>query len=254
MGTGTSQGVPLIAQPEGSMNLANTRNWRTRCSIHVEMDGYHVQVDAAPEFRLQCLGNNIRQVDLFILTHGHADHVLGMDDLRRFCDLIGGNALPVYSLPAGLERIRQIFPYAIGDKPVSKGYPAFKLNEMPRVLETPGGTIQSIIQPHPPIESLGLIFTEKSSGRKIVYYNDCKSVSPEARELARGADITVLDGLRPHVHPSHMCIPDALEVAADLACPRTFLTHTTFQVDYDAAEAAFPPNVRLAYDSLRIRL
>ena len=74
----------MIAQPEGGCNLDDPRNWRTRTSIHVEMGGHHIQVDAAPEFRIQCINCGIRKVDTFIPTHPHADHILGMDDLRRF--------------------------------------------------------------------------------------------------------------------------------------------------------------------------
>ena len=119
LGTGTSQGVPMIAHPKGGCDLNNPLNWRTRTSIHVEMGGHHIQVDAAPEFRMQCIQNEVTQIDTFILTHSHADHILGMDDLRRFCDLNGGTALPVYSSAEGLQRIREIFPYAILDKPMT---------------------------------------------------------------------------------------------------------------------------------------
>ena len=104
------------------------------------MGGHHIQIDAAPEFRMQCIQNQITQVDSFILTHPHADHILGMDDLRRFCDLNGGVALPVYSSDEGLQRIREVFPYAIVDRPKVKGYAAFKLNPMPGTLKLSGGT------------------------------------------------------------------------------------------------------------------
>ena len=79
MGCGTSQGVPLVAHDNAGLDLKNPRNWRTRTSVHVIIGGHHVQVDAAPEFRLQCIHNQIPRVDSFILTHGHADHILGID-------------------------------------------------------------------------------------------------------------------------------------------------------------------------------
>ena len=117
MGTGTSQGVPMIAHDPEKLDLQNPKNWRSRSSIHVVMDGCHIQVDAAQEFRLQCIQNNIQQIDYFVLTHGQADHILGMDDLRRFCDLLGGKSIPIYSSEIGLKRVREIFPYAIREKP-----------------------------------------------------------------------------------------------------------------------------------------
>jgi phosphoribosyl 1,2-cyclic phosphate phosphodiesterase len=144
---------------------ADPRNRRTRASIHVVMDGLHVQVDAAPEFRLQCLREGVRRLDFFILTHGHADHVAGMDDLRRFCDLAGGEALTVYSTEEGMARVLAVFPYAIAERPISRGYVAFNLLALPAALELPQGVIQSTLLPHGGINTLGLIFTERSSGK-----------------------------------------------------------------------------------------
>src|SRR6187402_214394 len=134
LGTGTSQGVPVIACDCAVCTSTDPRNKRTRACIHVVMDGLHVQVDAAPEFRLQCLREKIQGVDIFVLTHGHADHIAGMDDLRRFCDLLGGEALTVYSTDEGISRVLAVYPYAIMERSVVKGYPAFKLAEMPLLL------------------------------------------------------------------------------------------------------------------------
>ena len=110
LGTGTSQGVPVIGGDASGIDLDNPKNWRTRSSVHVECGGIHIQIDAGPEFRVQCLKNKIDWIDCFILTHGHADHIAGMDDLRRFCDRLPNNKLAVYSNDYGLERIRSIFP------------------------------------------------------------------------------------------------------------------------------------------------
>jgi len=242
----------MIAQPDGGCDLSDPKNWRTRTSIHMEMGEHHVQVDAAPEFRLQCIQNEIVQVDTFILTHPHADHILGMDDLRRFCDLNGGVALPVYSSEAGLQRIREIFPYAIMDRPKIPGYPAFKLEPMPEILELPGGTVQSVYLPHGPMRVLGLVFTEAQTGKKLAYYTDCKEVPTKARELARGADIVVLDGLRPNKHHSHMTIGEAVETAIDIAAPQSYITHMTYKVDQKATESGLPETIHLAYDGLRV--
>jgi len=230
------------------------RNHRTRSCIHVVMDGLHIQVDASPEFRLQCLREKIEQLDVFILTHGHNDHITGMDDLRRFCDLHGGNALTVYSTEEGMARVLAMFPYAISERPIAKGYAAFKLVDMPPVLEFPQGTIRSTLLPHGGINTLGLVFEEKSSGQKFVYYSDCKRVPREAMALAQGAAAVCLDGLRPELHPTHMNIDEACAVAAELAAPITYLTHLTHTVDHATWEAKLPAGVHLAYDGLRLRL
>jgi len=252
LGTGTSQGVPMIAQPEGGCDLDNPKNWRTRTSIHLEMGGHHIQVDAAPEFRIQCLNNGIDRIDSFILTHPHADHIIGMDDLRRFCDLLGGTALPVYGSRQGLERVKEIFPYAVNEKPIAKGYPAFRLEEMPEVLELPGGSVESVFLPHGPMQVLGLVFTEAGTGKRLTYYTDCKEVTAEAHALAEGSDVVILDGLRPNPHPSHMTVSEATEVARTLGAPMTYLTHMTYMVDHETTEAELPETVHLAFDGLRV--
>ncbi len=252
LGTGTSQGVPMIACPCAVCRSTDPRNRRTRTSIHVVMDGFHVQVDATPEFRLQCLREEIRQLDLFILTHGHADHITGMDDLRRFCDLRDGTALPVYTTEEGMRRVRAIYPYAMAERPIAKGYAAFTLVDMPSVLELPQGTIQSTRLPHGSLDTLGLVFTERSSGKRFVYYTDCKAVPPAAVELARGAEIVVLDGLRPLPHPTHMSIAEAVAVAHEIAAPSTWLTHLTHVTDHAELAASLPAGIAPAYDGLRL--
>jgi phosphoribosyl 1,2-cyclic phosphate phosphodiesterase len=254
LGTGTSQGVPMIACGCPVCTSADPRNRRTRSSIHVAMGGRHIQVDAAQEFRGQCLQRDVNRVDLFILTHGHADHVLGMDDLRRFCDLHGGRALDVYSTDEGMGRVAAIYPYAIMERPVVHGYPAFRLAQMPAVLELDQGTIRSTLLPHGNLNVLGLIFEERGSGAKFVYYTDCKRITPEAVELAQGAHAVVLDGLRPAAHPTHMNIAEAVEAARSIGAPMTYLTHLTHQIDHGPCEATLPAGVRLAYDGLRLKL
>lgn len=257
LGTGTSQGVPMIACDCKVCASDDPRDKRTRTSVHVVMDGLHIQVDAGPEFRLQCLREKIDRLDVFILTHGHSDHITGMDDLRRFCDLLGGAALPVYSTPDGMARLKAIFPYAIGERPAAPGYAAFRLNEMPlspKKLELPGGSIEAVLLPHGNVQTLGLVFTERSSGKKFAYYTDCKTVPPPAVDLARGADAVVLDGLRPKPHPSHMSIEEALAVARQIDAPQTYLTHLTHVVSHAEWTALMPPKVALAHDGLRLVL
>jgi phosphoribosyl 1,2-cyclic phosphate phosphodiesterase len=251
LGSGTSQGVPMIGCTCAVCTSADPRNRRTRTSVHVVMDGLHVQVDAAPEVRLQCVREGVDKLDLFILTHGHSDHVAGMDDLRRFCDLREGAALPVYSNAEGMGRVSAIFPYAIMERAAVRGYPAFRLIEAPKVLELPQGSIHFTSLPHGPTETLGLVFRERSSGRKFAYYTDCKLLPDEAVSLARDADAAILDGLRPNPHPSHMSIDEAVSAGKALGAKRTWLTHLTHLTEHASQEAALPAGFNLAYDGLR---
>lgn len=254
MGTGTSQGVPMIACDHPGLDLANPKNWRTRTSVHVVMDGVHFQVDAAQEFRMQCLANKITWVDYVLLTHGHADHVLGMDDLRRFCDLRGNIALPVYGDEPTLERIRSIYPYACRKEPRFRGYPAFDLTVMPAKLELPQGTIECTPLPHGFVDTLGYVFTEKSTGAKFSYFTDCSEVTPEARALAKGSDLVVLDALRKEPHPTHMTVAQATAAAQATGAPLTYFTHLTGYLDYATEEPLLPSGIHYAWDGLRVTL
>lgn len=254
LGTGTSQGVPMIACDCAVCRSLDPRDRRTRTSVHVVMDGLHVQIDAAPEFRQQCVDHRIAQIDVFVLTHGHADHIAGMDDLRRFCDLRGGTALDIWTTDVGAQRVREMYAYAIGDKPRFKGYPAFRPQVMGELLEFPQGTMRATRLPHGSVEVLGLVFEERRTGAKFTYFTDCKSVSPAQRELARGSRVVVLDGLRPDPHPTHMCIAEAIEVAQDIGAPESYLTHLTHSVMHARDEPGLPAGVKFAYDGLRLKV
>jgi phosphoribosyl 1,2-cyclic phosphate phosphodiesterase len=137
---------------------------------------------------------------------------------------------------------------------VVKGYPAFKVQAMPTKLEVEQGKIESTLLPHGGVTTLGLAFTERSSGKKFVYYTDCKSVPSEAVALAKGAEIVVLDGLRPEEHVSHMSVSEAVAVAAEIGAKRTFLTHMTHLLEHMTDGAKLPVGVEFSYDGLRISL
>lgn len=255
LGTGTSHGVPMLACECAVCTSTDPRDQRTRASVHVVMNGLRIQVDATPEFRLQALRAKLPAIDLFILTHGHADHILGMDDLRRYCDVRPDGALPVYCSEEGEERIRAIFPYAFAPRGATRdGYARFDLQRMPARLELPQGVIESTPLPHGRVETLGLVFTERGSGARFAYYTDCKTVPPAARDLARGADLLVLDGLRPTPHPTHLSIPEAQAEAAGIGARKTYLTHLTHAVEHAYGDSLGAHVQGFAYDGWRITL
>ncbi len=255
LGTGTSQGVPLIGHPNEGLDLSEPKNRRNRSCAHLVCDGAHIQIDAGPEFRLACLEFGVPAVDYFFLTHGHSDHILGMDDLRRFCEMRGGEAVPVWTTPEGKERVEAIFPYALRERS-AQGYVALKPMLAPREMTLPCGTrVQTTILPHGPrFVSLGMVFTERATGAKLAYYTDCSDVPAEAIELARDADVLVIDALHQRPHPTHLCFAQALDVAAATRARRTIFTHMTFRVDYARDSATLPPDVELGWDGLSVSI
>ena len=250
LGTGTSQGVPVIGCSCKTCVSSDPRDTRFRTHVHVEMGELNIQIDAAPEFRIQALQHSIPKVDLVVLTHGHSDHILGMDDMRRYCDLRKGDALPVYTNEEGELRMRSIFGYAIGERPKVPGYPAFLPERIPEVLELDAGVVRSTVQSHGSFDTLGVVFEEALSGKKLAYFTDCDSVSDEAVELAKGADVAVLDALRMKPHRSHMSIEEAIGAARRIGAKQTYLIHMTHEIEHAVVDASLPEGVNLAYDNL----
>ncbi len=214
LGSGTSQGVPIIGKDYPPEFLANPKNHRTRPSIYVATDKVKIVVDTTPEFRLQILRENIRWLDAVIFTHSHADHIMGLDDCRRFCDLRGGTTLPIYASMKGQWTIcgvslnmlsaRITFPRATScptrtSSTVHLRWATWKLRAAPSAARQDN-------------DLNGYLFVQDGK-KRLAYLSDCKEVPPDAIEKVRGVEVAVLDALRREPHPTHMCLDEALTAA-----------------------------------------
>lgn len=247
LGSGTSNGVPSLGVRYPPGFLENPKNHRTRPSLLLRGPGGDVLVDCAPEMRLQLSREGVERLEAVLVTHGHADHVMGMDDLRSFCLRIGG-AMPVYALPETQADIRRIFPYAFAEFPPGIEVPRFDLRDVTDPLELAGLVIETFWVWHGPTRVLGLRV------RDFAYLTDVSEIPEDVWPRLRGLDTLVLDAVRRRPHPNHFHLEKAIEVAQRIGARRTYFTHLSHDYDHDRTNAELPDGIRLAYDGLRILL
>lgn len=246
LGSGTSNGVPMLGIDYSPEYLANPKNHRTRSSAVLQGPSGNVLIDCSPELRLQLVRENILDINAVIITHTHADHVMGMDDIRSFC-LKYKKPMKVYTSLEYQEDIKRIFPYAFRE-PQEPGVhiPRFELNEVPEIIEECGLKIRTFWVEHGPLPCLGIRVNH------FAYITDVSHIPDEAMNLLKGLDTLVLDAVRYRPHPNHFHYEKALDVAQQINARVTYLTHLSDDYDHHKTEAELPQGIKLAYDGLQI--
>lgn len=250
LGTGTSHGVPRIGCDCAVCRSPDPRNHRLRPAIWLEHDGTSLLVDAPPDFRTQALRAGIRRLDAVLLTHAHADHVLGLDDLRAFTEHMD-QPIPIWASRDCLRTVRRIFAYACTHRPTWVTVPRFDLRPLAnaRPLVIGSLTVLPVPLPHGTVKVTGFLFNNR-----VAYFTDCHDIPRDVMALVRGVPVLILDGLRYRAHPTHLTIDRAVALANEVGAQQTYLTHICHDIDHGPAESRLPASVRLAYDELQLEI
>jgi phosphoribosyl 1,2-cyclic phosphate phosphodiesterase len=248
LGTGTSHGVPMIGCGCATCLSTDPRDSRLRPSIYVETGGACVLVDAGPDLRAQALRHRLTRVDAIVFTHGHADHILGIDDVRRFNALMAG-PMPCFGDAVTLGDIRRTFSYVF-DPATAKGGGLPQLDL--RLIEGPFSVGDLAILPVPLLHGTRPILGFRFGA--FAYLTDCNAIPEPSWRLLDGLDVLVLDALRVRPHPTHFSLDEATTTAARIGAARTFFTHMCHDLQHGPTDARLPAGMALAYDGLVLEI
>ena len=259
LGTGTSAGVPMIGCHCDVCESDDPRDRRTRPSVAIEYDDGSADaprrfiIDTTPDLRDQCIRHRIDRIDGVFYTHAHADHILGIDDLRRF-NAVQGTPIDLYAERSVIESFRHMFPY-IFDR-ASRSNESF----IPNLIAAPidpnaprtffGATWTPLRLMHGRLPILG--FRVDLAGRSIAYCTDVSSIPPQTYPLLEDLDVLVLDALRYRHHPTHFTVDQALEQIGQIQPRRTYLTHIAHDISHADLDGRLPEGVQLGYDGLAV--
>lgn len=248
LGTGTSQGIPLIACECMVCTSADSRDRRLRTAAMVESEGTVIVIDAGPDFRQQMLRERVKKVDAILLTHEHKDHLAGLDDVRAF-NFRWDEPVHVYGTARVLHAVKREFAYAFEENPYP-GVPKIALHEI--------GTEHFFINQIKvtPVEVLHhLLPVQGFRFGDFTYITDAKTIAPEEIEKIKGSKVLVLNALRKESHISHFTLQEAVDMVSVLEAETCYFTHLSHQMGlHEETELLLPSNIKLAYDQLKINL
>jgi phosphoribosyl 1,2-cyclic phosphate phosphodiesterase len=246
LGSGTSMGVPTIGCDCAVCHSIDPHDRRTRPSVMVTYNGRHVLIDTTPDFREQALREKITHLDAVLYTHTHADHILGIDDLRPLSFAHKPGRLPLYATPEAGEFVRNMFRYIFEANYKFGGLARVELLPIEGPVELFGARFEPVTVIHGETPILGFRFGSAA------YLTDHSDVPAETLEKLRGLDILFLDALRYTPHPTHSTVERSLKIVEEVKPKRAFFTHICHDLPHEATNATLPPNVRLSYDGMKL--
>jgi phosphoribosyl 1,2-cyclic phosphate phosphodiesterase len=245
LGSGTSMGVPTIACRCAVCRSNDPHDRRTRPSILIQYAARTVLIDTTPDFRTQAIRENITQIDAVLYTHAHADHILGLDDLRPL-SLTRPEKIPLYARADAADTIRRMFSYIFEPKYKYGGLAQVDLHDIDGPLELFGAQFEPVTVLHGNAEIFGYRFGSAA------YLTDFSSIPESSFAQLRDLDVLFLDALRHTPHPTHSTVDNSLRIVERVQPKRAFFTHICHDLAHEATNATLPANVRLAYDGMKL--
>jgi len=246
LGSGTSMGVPTIGCDCAVCHSPDPHDRRTRPSVLVEYNDKVVLIDSTPDFREQAIREQIRRLDAVLYTHTHADHILGIDDLRPLSFRHKPGKLPLYASPEAVEFLRNMFRYIFDADYKFGGLPLVELSPIQGPVDLFGACFEPVTVIHGESEIFGFRFGDAA------YLTDHSDVPEATLTKLRNLDILFLDALRHTPHPTHSTVENSLRIVEQLKPKRAFFTHICHDLPHEATNATLPPNVRLSYDGMKL--
>ncbi|HUA60923.1 MAG TPA: MBL fold metallo-hydrolase [Verrucomicrobiae bacterium] len=248
LGSGTSVGVPTIGCPCAVCHSTDPRDNRLRPSILVSYEGRNVLIDTTPDFRTQALRARIQRLDAVLFTHAHADHLMGLDDVRPF-NFRQKDNIPIYANPETMAAIQRCFPYIFDGVAKESNVPKLDARLLDgEPLDLFGLSFRPVPILHGRQTILGFRFGAAA------YLTDHSEIPESSMELLRGLDVIFLDALRYKPHPTHSTVDRSIKTVELLGARRAFFTHICHDLGHERAESLLPPHIRLAYDGLEIEV
>jgi len=246
LGSGTSMGVPTIGCDCAVCHSSDPHDRRTRPSVMIEYDGKVILIDTTPDFYAQAIREQIKHVDAVLYTHTHADHILGIDDLRPLSFRHKPNRLPLYAKPDAAEYLRTMFRYIFDSNYKFGGLAHLELKPVEGKFDLFGAKFVPVPVIHGDTEIYGYRLGS------MAYLTDFSQVPEASFSQLGGLDILFLDALRHTPHPTHSTVENSLKIAERVNAKRVFFTHICHDLPHEATNAALPAHVRLSYDGMKL--